>query len=54
MGEAVIASIGGIDLEYSGERFGRDGYHFRAMSLRTNSEQEIKPAHHGDAARRHR
>ena len=40
-GEAIIASIGGFDVEYSGERFGRDGYHFRTLLLRTNSEQEI-------------
>ena len=40
-GEVVIASIGGFDLAYSGARLGRDGYHFRTMLLRTNSEQEI-------------
>uniref|UniRef100_A0A9E7ZZ92 DEAD/DEAH box helicase family protein n=1 Tax=Bosea sp. NBC_00436 TaxID=2969620 RepID=A0A9E7ZZ92_9HYPH len=40
-GEAIIASIGGFDLEYSGERFGRDGYHFTTQLLRTNAEQEI-------------
>ena len=28
-GEAVIASIGGFDLEFSGERFGKDGYPLR-------------------------
>lgn len=40
-GEAIVASIGGFDLEYSGERIGRDGYQFRTMLLRTNSEQEV-------------
>ncbi|MFC5422981.1 lactate dehydrogenase [Bosea eneae] len=40
-GDAIIASISGFDLAYAGERFGRDGYHFRTMLLRTNSEQEI-------------
>ncbi|MCT4475454.1 lactate dehydrogenase, partial [Bosea sp. SSUT22] len=40
-GEAIIASIGGFDLAFSGERLSRDGYHFRTMLLRTNSEQEI-------------
>ncbi len=40
-GDATIASIGGFDLAYSGERFGRDGYHFRTMLLRTYSEQEV-------------
>ncbi|MGX7743946.1 DEAD/DEAH box helicase family protein [Rhodopseudomonas parapalustris] len=40
-GDAVIASIGGFDLEYSGERFGRDGYHFTTLLLRTNAEFEV-------------
>lgn len=39
--EGAIASIGGFDVQYSGERFGRDGYHVRTMLLRTNGEQEI-------------
>ena len=40
-GEAIIATIGGFDLEYSGERFDRDSYHFTTQLLRTNLEQEI-------------
>ena len=40
-GEAIVASIGGFDISYSGERFGRDGYHFSTMLLRTNAEQDI-------------
>lgn len=34
-GETVIASIGGFDLEYAGERFGRDGYRYSTLLLRT-------------------
>ncbi|MDW3389189.1 hypothetical protein NQ280_25760, partial [Escherichia coli] len=41
-GESTIASIGGFDLEYSGERFGRDGYRFATMLLRTGAEYEIE------------
>lgn len=41
-GESIIASIGGFDLEYSGERFGRDGYRYSTMLLRTGSEYEIE------------
>lgn len=40
-GEAVIAEIGGFQLEYSGERFGRDGYRYSTMLMRTGSEDEI-------------
>jgi hypothetical protein len=41
-GEAVIASIGGFDVEYSGERNGRDGYRYTTMLLRTGAEYEIE------------
>ncbi|MBY3060317.1 DEAD/DEAH box helicase family protein [Rhizobium leguminosarum] len=41
-GETVIASIGGFDVEYSGERFGRDGYRYTTMLLRTGAEYEIE------------
>lgn len=41
-GEAVIASIGGFDLEYSGERFGRDGYRYSTMLMRTGADDEIE------------
>jgi hypothetical protein len=40
-GETVIASIGGFDLEYAGERFGRDGYRYSTLLLRTAAEYEI-------------
>jgi hypothetical protein len=41
-GETVIASIGGFDVEYSGERVGRDGYRYTTMLLRTGAEYEIE------------
>lgn len=41
-GESVIASIGGFDLEYSGERFGRDGYRYTTMLQRTGADYEIE------------
>ena len=41
-GETVIATIGGFDLEYSGERFGRDGYRYTTVLVRTGAEDEIE------------
>lgn len=41
-GESTIAAIGGFDLEYSGERFGRDGYRYSTMLIRTGAEYEIE------------
>ncbi|MES4992588.1 Eco57I restriction-modification methylase domain-containing protein [Phyllobacterium sp. 22229] len=41
-GERVIASLGGFDLEYSGERFGKDGYRYTTVLLRTGAEYEIE------------
>jgi N12 class adenine-specific DNA methylase/adenine-specific DNA methylase len=41
-GEIVVASIGGFDLEYSGERFGKDGYRYAIMLLRTGAAHEIE------------
>ncbi len=41
-GETIIATIGGFDVEYSGERFGRDGYRYTTMLLRTGAEYEIE------------
>ncbi|MCK1478253.1 DEAD/DEAH box helicase family protein [Bradyrhizobium sp. 197] len=40
-GETVIASIGGFDIKFSGER-GRDGYRYTTMLLRTGAEYEIE------------
>ncbi len=41
-GEAVIASVGGFDIEYSGERFGKDGYRYATVLLRTGADYEIE------------
>lgn len=41
-GESVIASIGGFDLEYSGERAGRDGYRYATVLMRTGIDDEIE------------
>lgn len=40
-GDITIASIGGFDLDYSGERFGKDGYRYTTMLVRTGAETEI-------------
>ncbi|HCL67658.1 MAG TPA: lactate dehydrogenase [Rhizobium sp.] len=41
-GEVNIASIGGFDLIYEGERFGRGGnYHYQTLLQRTGATQEI-------------
>jgi hypothetical protein len=41
-GDSTIAAIGGFDLEYSGERFGRDGYRYSTALIRTGAEVEIE------------
>ncbi|MDF2119223.1 DEAD/DEAH box helicase family protein [Roseiarcaceae bacterium H3SJ34-1] len=41
-GESIIATIGGFDLEFSGERFGRDGYRYSTALFRTGAEVEIE------------
>ncbi|PRD43527.1 lactate dehydrogenase [Phyllobacterium phragmitis] len=40
-GDTVIATIGGFDLEYTGERFGKDRYRYTTMLLRTGADHEI-------------
>lgn len=41
-GETVIASIGGFDLVYDGETFGRgDNYHYQTLLQRTGADYEI-------------
>ncbi|MBP1847542.1 N12 class adenine-specific DNA methylase/adenine-specific DNA methylase [Rhizobium petrolearium] len=41
-GEVHIASIGGFDLIYEGERFGRgDNYHYQTLLQRTGADYEI-------------
>jgi hypothetical protein len=41
-GDTVIASIGGFDVAYSGERIGHDGYRYTTMLPRTGAEYEIE------------
>ncbi len=41
-GDAVIATIGGFELECSGERFGQDGYRYATVLMRTGAETEIE------------
>ncbi|MDE5443149.1 N-6 DNA methylase [Bradyrhizobium sp. CSA207] len=41
-GETIIATIGGFDLAYSGERFGGDGYRYTTVLLRTGAGAEIE------------
>ncbi|BAB54688.1 mll9318 (plasmid) [Mesorhizobium japonicum MAFF 303099] len=41
-GETTIASIGGFDFEYSGERLGKDGYRYATMLMRTGADCEIE------------
>lgn len=41
-GETTIASIGGFDFDYSGERFGKDGYRYATMLMRTGADYEIE------------
>jgi hypothetical protein len=41
-GDTVIASIGGFDVEFRGERFGGDGFRTTTMLLRTGADQEIE------------
>ncbi|KKB86203.1 lactate dehydrogenase [Devosia limi DSM 17137] len=40
--ETIIASIGGFELAYSGQRFGQDGYSYSTALLRTGAETEIE------------
>ncbi|PYE31981.1 N12 class adenine-specific DNA methylase [Rhizobium sp. PP-WC-1G-195] len=39
--EAIIATIGGFDLAYHGERFGKDGYRYDTLLQRTGGDYEI-------------
>lgn len=41
-GDTVIASIGGFDVEFRGERFGGDGYRCTIMLLRTEADHEVE------------
>ena len=39
--EVIIATIGGFDLAYQGERFGKDGYRYETLLQRTGGDYEI-------------
>ena len=39
--EVIIATIGGFDLVYQGERFGKDGYRYDTLLQRTGGDYEI-------------
>ncbi|MBA1344939.1 helicase-related protein [Rhizobium sp. WYCCWR 11146] len=39
--EVIIATIGGFDLAYNGERFGKDGYRYDTFLQRTGGDYEI-------------
>ncbi|MBN9219626.1 MAG: lactate dehydrogenase [Mesorhizobium sp.] len=41
-GQTTIAFIGGFDFRYSGERFGKDGYRYATMLMRTGADDEIE------------
>lgn len=41
-GDTVIASIGGFDVEFRGERFGGDGFRTTIMLLRTGADHEVE------------
>ncbi len=40
--DVVVASIGGFDVTFEGERIGRDGYHYVTMLQRTGAQFEIE------------
>jgi hypothetical protein len=40
--ETVVASIGGFDLAFDGQRLGRDGYHYTTVLQRTGAAFEIE------------
>ncbi|MFU0505243.1 lactate dehydrogenase [Pseudaminobacter sp. NGMCC 1.201702] len=41
-GESIIGSVGGFDLEYDGQRFGKEGYRYTTMLVRTGADSEIE------------
>jgi hypothetical protein len=43
-GESIIGSVGGFDLEYDGQRFGKEGYRYTTMLTRTGADSEIELA----------
>lgn len=43
-GESIIGSVGSFDLEYDGQRFGKEGYRYTTMLMRTGADSEIELA----------
>ena len=43
-GGTILATIGGFDLVFNGERFGKDGYRYETMLRRTGGDYEIELA----------
>jgi len=41
-GDTIIASIGSFDIEFDGQRFGKDGYRYTTMLMRTGADHEIE------------
>ncbi|MVA22693.1 lactate dehydrogenase [Agrobacterium vitis] len=41
-GKAVIASIGGFELEFDGRRYGKDGYRYTTKMKRTGADYEVE------------
>ncbi|CAN7702158.1 N-6 DNA methylase (plasmid) [Aminobacter sp. NyZ550] len=41
-GDVAIAALGGFDLQYCGERFGKDGYRYTTILVRTGVDHEIE------------
>jgi len=39
--DVIIATVGGFDLAYHGERFGKDGYRYETLLQRTGGDYEI-------------
>ncbi|MBP0656795.1 hypothetical protein J8J20_23245, partial [Mycobacterium tuberculosis] len=40
-GEVHLATIGGFDLVFDGERIGKDGFHYQTILRRTGADYEI-------------
>jgi hypothetical protein len=43
-GEVHLATIGGFDLVFEGERIGKDGFHYQTLLKRTGATQEVELA----------
>ncbi|MBS3651877.1 lactate dehydrogenase [Pseudaminobacter sp. 19-2017] len=43
-GESIVASLGGFDLEFDGQRFGKEGYRYTTVLMRTGADSEVELA----------